>query len=316
MKENPTAINHLNLRLLQTFMLLAEHRSFKVAAEHARRSPSAISTQIKQLEAQLGISLFHRTTRQVRMTREAEQLFVGARRAMQEIVLSLRNVQETVDMRRGKVALACVPTIASTRLPSILSVFEKDYPEVHVNLRELQVGLNQAVRDGEVDFGVGPVVSTDSDLDFDAILDESLMALVPRTFLRGARARKTISLQALTSMPMLVLNTNTAMREYVEATIKAHSLTFKAKYQCIQAQTQIAMAEAGLGAVILPESLVMAHRSLATHALRIVEPQMSRKIAIVTLRSRSLSPAAARLAQLIRELIQVQLGKNARRRSS
>jgi DNA-binding transcriptional LysR family regulator len=314
-KQNLPAINHLNLRLLQTFMLLAEHRSFKVAAQHAHRSPSAISTQIKQLEAQLGITLFHRTTRHVRMTMEAEQLFIGARRAMQEIVLSLRNVQETVDMRRGKVALACVPTIASTCLPSILSVFEKDYPEVHVNLRELQVGLNQAVRDGEVDFGVGPVVSTDSDLDFDAILDESLMALVPRTFLRGARARKTITLQALTSMPMLVLNTHTAMREYVEATIRSHSLTFTAKYQCIQAQTQIAMAEAGLGAVILPDSLVMAHRSPATQALRIVEPHMSREIAIVTLRSRSLSPAAARLAQLIRELIRVQFAKSGRRRS-
>ena len=296
-----TAITNLNLRLLQTFMLVAEHRSFKIAAEHARRSQSAVSTQIKQLEAQLGIALFHRTTRHVRMTAEGEQLFAGARRAMQEIALSLRNVQEAVDVRRGKVALACVPTVASTRLPAVLSVFEKDYPEVHVSLRELQVGLNQAVRDGEVDFGVGPVVSGDSDLDFDPIFDEPLMALVPKAFLRGAR--KTISLEALSAMPMLVLNTATAMQQYVEATLRARSLTFKAKYQCIQAQTQIAMVEAGLGAVVLPRSLVMAHKSPATRALQIVEPEMSRQIAIVTLRGRSLSPAAGRLAQLIRELI-------------
>jgi DNA-binding transcriptional LysR family regulator len=206
-----------------------------------------------------------------------------------------------VDVRRGKVALACVPTVASTRLPYILSMFEQDYPEVRVSLRELQVGLNQAVRDGEVDFGVGPVVSGDSDLDFDAILEEPLMALVPKAFLRTAR--KTISLEALTSLPMLVLNTATAMQNYVEATMRARSLIFKAKYQCIQAQTQIAMAEAGLGAVILPRSLVVAHQSLTTMALQIIEPAMSRQIAIVTLRGRSLSPAAARLAQLIRELM-------------
>jgi DNA-binding transcriptional LysR family regulator len=103
--------------------------------------------------------------------------------------------------------------------------------------------------------------------------------------------------------PMLVLNTSTAMREYVDNTLRARSLAFKAKYQCIQAQTQIAMAEAELGAVILPQSLVLAHKPSRTQALQIVEPELKRQIAIVTLRGRSLSPAADRLAQLIRELI-------------
>ena len=64
-----------------------------------------------------------------------------------------------------------MPTVASTRLPAILSAFEKDYPEVRVSLRELQTGLNKAVRDGDVDFGVGPVVSGDRDIEFDPILD-------------------------------------------------------------------------------------------------------------------------------------------------
>jgi DNA-binding transcriptional LysR family regulator len=93
------------------------------------------------------------------------------------------------------------------------------------------------------------------------------------------------------------------MREYVDNTLRARSLAFKAKYQCIQAQTQIAMAEAELGAVILPQSLVLAHKPSRTQALQIVEPELKRQIAIVTLRGRSLSPAADRLAQLIRELI-------------
>lgn len=302
MKGDIPAPGKLNLRLLQTFMLVAEHRSFRVAAEHAHRSQSAVSTQVKQLEAQLGIALFERTTRHVTLTAEGDQLYAGARRAMQEIGLSLRNVQEAADLRRGKVALACVPTVASTSLPAILSVFEKDYPEVRVSLRELQTGLNQAVRDGEVDFGLGPVAPGDGDLDFDAIFEEPLMGLVPKSFL-GRRARNSITLAALTAMPILVLSTATALQKYVEETMRARSLKFKTKYQCIQAQTQIAMAQAGLGAAILPRSLVVAQRSPKTRALRIVEPAMSRQIAIITLRGRKLSPAAARLAQLIRRIL-------------
>jgi DNA-binding transcriptional LysR family regulator len=298
----PAAPANLNLRLLQTFMLVAEHRSFRIAAEHAHRSQSAVSTQVKQLEAQLGIALFHRTTRNVTLTAEGDQLYAGARRAMHEIGLSLRNVQEAADVRRGKVTLACVPTMASTALPSILSVFEKDYPEVRVSLREMQTGLNQAVRDGEVDFGVGPVAQGDADLAFDPILDEPLMGLVPKAFLRRG-ARNTITLAALTAMPMLVLRTSTALQKYVEATMRERSLKFKTKHQCIQAETQIAMAEAGLGAAILPRSLVLAHRSRKTRALRILEPAMSRQISIITLRGRKLTPAAARLAQLIGRIV-------------
>ena len=71
---NTQASMNVNLKLLQTFMLVAEERSFRAAAEKSFRSASAVSAQIRLLEEQLRVPLFHRTTRNVYLTPEGEQL--------------------------------------------------------------------------------------------------------------------------------------------------------------------------------------------------------------------------------------------------
>ncbi len=82
-------LTHINLRLLQTFMVVAETSSFREAGDRMHRSPSAISIQIKQLEAQLGLRLLYRTTRSVKLTADGGELFAGTQRAMHKVGLGL-----------------------------------------------------------------------------------------------------------------------------------------------------------------------------------------------------------------------------------
>ena len=92
---------NVNLKLMHIFLLVAEHNSFCRAAEVSNRSQSAVSKQIRQLELQLGVSLFHRTTRRVQLTREGELLLVCARRAVSELQTGLRQIKEAADIQRG-----------------------------------------------------------------------------------------------------------------------------------------------------------------------------------------------------------------------
>src|SRR3546814_6651447 len=94
-------IMNVNLKLLQVFLLVAEHCSFRSAAVAANRSKSAISTQIKQLEGQLGVALFHRTTRSVSLTAEGQELVDCVRRALYEVDAGLRKIAEYAELRRG-----------------------------------------------------------------------------------------------------------------------------------------------------------------------------------------------------------------------
>lgn len=303
----------VNLKLFQMFLLVAEHNSFRAAAERANRSQSAVSTQIKRLEAQLGVALFHRTTRNVRLTAEGELLLGCAHRAINEVELGLRRIEETVDIRHGRISLSCSPTIAATRLARILAAFEQDYPGVNVSVAEVASKvLFENVRCGAADFGVGPLIQS-SDFAFEPILNDDIYAIVPKRLFPGVRS--TISVEALAKMPLLLLDTASALRALIEETMKSRNLTIETRYQCTQAQTLISMAYAGLGAAVLPEIVLPKTPESSVQVVRIVAPKMTRQVAIITNRGQTLSPAAARLVEHFRQLIGVETDEAVRYRT-
>ncbi|TDV35611.1 DNA-binding transcriptional LysR family regulator [Paraburkholderia caballeronis] len=301
MKPSARSLGNINLKLLQTFILVGEHGSFRIAAEKSFKSQSAISSQIRQLELQLGVDLFHRTTRSVRLTDEGTELLQCARRALLEVESGLRRIHELADIRRGRVSLSCSPTIAETRLATVLAEFEREYPGVDVFVKEVtSEALFDSIRKREVDFGVGPVVGH-SEFRFEPILTDAFYAIVPKRFI--TTGRKTIDLATLTNMPLLVLNRATALRAMLEETMNEQHLSYTTRYQFAQAQTLISMANAGLGAAILPEIALPPRPDPSTWVLRIVNPPLSRQIAVITMRGQNLSPASTRLVQLLKQLI-------------
>lgn len=301
MDPSLTPITSLNLKLLQTFILVAEHLSFRHAAELTYRSQSAVSIQIKQLEEQLGVVLFHRTTRRVMLTREGEELLESSRTALRMIDECLRHIHETADIRRGRVTIACSPTIASSRLPRILRAFEADYPEVKMVVKEQNpVDLFSGVRNLEVDFAIGPVVN-DPDFDFEVILEDGLCAVVPSGMAPAGRA--TITIPELAEMPLLLLNPASALRKLLDEAFERFGIELRSKYEVSQAQTLISMVSAELGATILPETVLPLNEDPDYRILRIVEPSLLRQVALITRKAHVLTPASAWLAKLTRELI-------------
>lgn len=301
MRFEASRLPHVNLKLLHTFLLVGEHSSFRIAAEKSFRSASAVSAQIRQLETQLGVVLFHRTTRNVRLTAEGHELLACAERALLELDSGLRTIREAADIKQGRVSFSCSPTIAETRLAQVLAAFRQDYPGVEIRVRELtSEALFESIRQREADFGIGPQPETD-EFDFDLILVDPLYALVPRSLVTTRRT--TIGFATLASMPLLLLNQATALRHTVEAALKDRGGKLDTRYEFAQAQTLISMARSGLGAAILPRVALPEGDDSLTYRLRIVNPSLSRNIGIVTSRGQSLSPAPLRLIELIKQII-------------
>jgi DNA-binding transcriptional LysR family regulator len=291
--ESGTTVK-INFKLLLTFLAVAEHSSFKKAADALFISMPAVSMQIKQLEEQLGAALFQRTTRKVDLTAEGEQLMITARRAMAELDSGLARLQQTVDVQQGHLSFGCVPTIASTRLPTILTQFAKKYPGVSLHVRELaQRELLEAVRRSEVDFGIGPVEEK-SDLDFSSIFIDEYVALLPKSYEDKGRAG--ISLRELSKLPLLTLGASTLFREHLNVALTTNGLVAERNYEFTHVTTLVAMAEAGLGIAILPRVAIPEKTRLKT--VKIINPVLTRTIGIVKIKGHTLSPAAARLVDL------------------
>ena len=294
-------INGLNLKLIHTFLLVAQHQSFRHAAELTLRTQSAVSLQIKQLEEQLGVSLFHRTTRRVTLTEDGQELFDGATKALRLIDDSLRHIHERADLRRGRVTIACSPTIASSYLAQVLRAFELDYPQVKIVIREQNPdALFESVLSSAVDFAIGPVTNN-PEFSFEIILDELLYALVPTVLSRQERTG--ITVPELGKLPLLLLNPASALRSTLNAAFASAGIELAAKYEFSQAQTLISMARAGLGVAILPESVLPKQTESQIQVWKIDHPQLSRQVALITRRGHVLTPAAAQLAGRAREVI-------------
>ena len=289
----------IHYKQLQTFVQVAETGSFRLASSHIHRSFSVVSAQIKQLETQLGVKLFERTTRSVRLTVAGELLKKAAQNGFREIEAGLQEIQEIMDIRKGRIAVASSPIMAGTLLPPLLAAFEAHYPAIRILVRELTPAqIYQSVRQGESDFGIGPAHDEDTGFSFEPILSEEVMALVPRKFKSGTA--QTITLRELSRMPVLQLSQATALRAVLDQAVKKAGIALEPKYECSQAQTLIAMAHAELGAAILPQSILATQQAAHVQALRITAPRLKREIGLITLTDRPLRPAAARLSELAR----------------
>lgn len=141
----------LDVPLLETFLDLAETGSFTRTATRVHRSQSAISAQVRRLEAMLGATLFQRTTRQVALTAAGERLVPHAQAVVDAATALAARFREDEDVA-GDVRLGCPEDIASADLPAILADFTAAHPRVRLHVRcDLTLHLTQQFEEGAFD---------------------------------------------------------------------------------------------------------------------------------------------------------------------
>jgi DNA-binding transcriptional LysR family regulator len=296
-------MSQINFKLLHMFIAVAENKSFRQASEQLNRSQSAVSMQVKLLEEQVGVALFHRTTRRVVLTAEGQQLLSHARRALAEWEGGLREIREIVDIQRGTLSFACVPTIAATILPQALQAFQASHPGISISLRELAgEDLLDCLRRRDADFGIGPDMSGSTEFQFVSLFEDPIYALGSRAF--PFRRRASVDLAELCEFPILLNSKSAALRSMLERALAVRNLKMNIKFEVEHTHTLTALAAAGIGVGILPKVALPALKK-NMQAAAIVGPALVRSVCIVTLKGQSFSPAARALTSAIQRYLKV-----------
>ena len=288
----------MTLKQLEIFVAVAEHNGFRRASESLNLSQSAVTAHIKLLEAHLGVPLFHRTTRSIRLTEAGENLYRRTGRILDGLEDIVRTFHDEASMSRGRVLLTSAPSFAATRLPTILARFRDKNPNITVHVREAYAAnILDILRRGDADFGVGPVEKVPREFEFRQFLADGYSAVVAA----GHRlaGRKDIPLGELAEETILALPLPSRTRIQLESAFQSLGMTLVPHYEMLHHQTLISMAEQGLGAAILPETAVPPSRDGAYWAARIKHPGLTRRVGIITLRGQTLVPGARELANLI-----------------
>src|SRR5476651_2091308 len=170
----------VTLKQIKAFVAVAQAGSFTTAASRLHRAQSAVSVLISELEEQFGLRLFDRTTRMVQLADAGRDFYPVAEKVLADVQNALSSSKELVAKKRGRVAVAATPLMASILLPKAIGEYAAMYPGISVILHDTLAGLIQPkVRDGEVDFGIGTFEKTGRELLAEPLMADTLVLACP-----------------------------------------------------------------------------------------------------------------------------------------
>lgn len=134
----------MELRHLRCFLAVAEELHFARAAERLHMEQSPLSRAIKELEEELGVLLFARTTRSTRLTRAGTLFLVHVRRVFAALEQARESVKAAANGFHGQLRVALSDGITPSRLPTLLALCRLEEPEVEI--RFFEVPLSQQIK--------------------------------------------------------------------------------------------------------------------------------------------------------------------------
>src|SRR5438093_5549278 len=288
---------NVSTRALHAFVTLAEQSSFTRAAALCHLSQPAFSALIRTLEDDLGARLFDRTTRSVELTAEGRVFVESARRLLRDVDDALADLRDHAARRRGRVAIAVLPSLAAGWLPPLLADFHARYPGIELDVADvLSDDCIARVRSGRADFALASTRTEAPELRTESFCSDGFHVVFRRDH-PLARQRGAPTLARLAPHPIVQLARSSSVRQYVEAAIYPSQLHTVLELE--QLSTVAGMVRAGLGLTVVPSLTLFHfdHPDLATRALHV--PELQRQVFLVRRNDRALSSAAQALYEVV-----------------
>ncbi|MFZ4288639.1 LysR family transcriptional regulator [Variovorax sp. HJSM1_2] len=293
---------NVTLRQLRVFQAVVQHRNFSRAGDQIGLTQPAISRCIRELEGQLGLQLLNRTTREVEPTEAGRNLAGKLDRLLDELELSLQDVQGMAQARRGKVRVASSPTLSANLMPACIARCAEQHPEIQlVLLDRVQQDVLSSVRSGEVDFGVVIDPSAPDDLHCQPILREPFCLVTRRD--HALAQRKNVAWRALAGENLVLLDHASGSRRLIDKALAEQQAEVSVVQELGHPTTVFRMVEAGIGITVLP-ALALTPAELQGHALTVIRltPRVERRIMLVHRKHRALAPLVALVWHLVAEV--------------
>jgi DNA-binding transcriptional LysR family regulator len=246
----------MELRHLRYFAAVAETRHFGRAAERLHLAQPALSQSVRQLESELGVSLFTRTTRQVQLTPAGEFLFREAQRVLDAVEDSARGVRRIADGRLGLIRIAFTGTAAFTQLPRIARLIKTELPGVSLEIHADLLTPDQVDRldDGRLDIGVlRPPVSRDG-VTVRTIARERLVVALQTD--HRLVEEPDLAMADLRAEPFVMYaDSRSAVNDAVLRSCRDAGFTPHREHDAPGTAVLLALVAAGLGVALAPESV-------------------------------------------------------------
>jgi LysR family nitrogen assimilation transcriptional regulator len=288
----------MELRSLAYFARIAELGSITRAAAHLRLAQPALTRHVQRLEEELGVALFTRANRGVRLTEAGEKLLESATRILRDVERTGDEIRAQDAHPSGRIILGITPTLCPVLVPELFARMRRDFPLVELKVMHAgMVRLEEFIIDGRVDVALLSELSR-SRLIVSTRLAQEEMVLVIKP---GARPGGIVSGEELSETSLIL---GDGLRAAMVALLAGRGIELHVEIEVNDHETIRLMVQEGAAASILPYSSVArecARGLLEAH--RITEGGIFRTLARGVRVSRTASPAREAMVRTITQVV-------------
>jgi DNA-binding transcriptional LysR family regulator len=287
----------MELRQLEYIVAVADYGGFTRAAATVHVSQPSLSHGVRALETELGVQLFGRVGRNVRMTSAGETVVDAARMVLRDVANVRATAAALGSVEVGRLEIVALPTLAVEPLAGLLGRYRSLHPGVTVRITEPEdaADVQQQVLSGRAELGLTDLRGGGAGLTRVELFRQEILAVCPPGTVLPAGP---LAPAALAAMPLIAAPIGTSTRRLLDETLARVGSSPNIVLEIEQREAILPLVLAGAGASLLPATLAReaAERGAVIRALR---PALTRRIGLLH-RPGRMSPAAAAMLQLAR----------------
>lgn len=280
----------MELRQIIYFMEVAKREHVTEAADALHVAQSAVSRQIANLENELGVDLFIRQGRNVKLTAIGEVFLSHMEQAVNVIEHARQVVEEYTDPEGGIIRLGFTSSMAAYILPTVISAFCEQYPKVQFKLNQGSYHeMQEKLVRGDINMALlGPVPTKSKNIQGTILFHEEMVALLPLN--HPLAHAKTIKLDQLRSEKFILFPEGFVLRDIVIQACRQIGFTPDVSFEGEELEAIKGLVSAGLGISLVPEITLVENQIRAAAKIRVVEPEVRRTVGVIAPVNRQLLP--------------------------
>ena len=241
----------VRLELYRVFLEVAKQGNISAAAQNLFISQSAVSQSVKQLEEQLQVRLFSRSTRGVSLTSEGKLLLEYVSHALGLLQSGEDKIAASRQLLTGELIIGASDTVTKTYLLSRLEAFHKDYPDIRIRILN---GTTSMVLDylhaGQVDIAFASEAPDETVYSVRHCVDTHTIFVAAPDYLEFD---KVYTMEEIAALPLILLERKASSRVYVERYFQEHGVQIHPEIELGSHNLLISLARIGLGVACVTE---------------------------------------------------------------